>query len=76
MKKKALTTIAITIFLTLVSTAKTSAQSVNQQFIAEIPFSFTVENETLPAGTYRLVVVNPRQTKRWSGSAMLRATGT
>jgi len=59
MKEKALTTIAITIFLTLVSTTKTSAQSVNQQFIAEIPFSFTVENDTLPAGTYRLVVVNP-----------------
>jgi len=59
MRKKALTTIAITIFLTLVSAAKTSAQSVNQQFIADIPFSFTVENETLPAGTYRLMVVNP-----------------
>lgn len=59
MKKQALTTIALMIFLSLVSAAKTSAQSVNQQLVADIPFSFTVANETLPAGTYRVTVVNP-----------------
>ena len=59
MKKQALTTIAITILLTLVSAVKTSAQSVNQQLVADIPFSFTVANENLPAGTYTVTVVNP-----------------
>src|SRR4030095_1731399 len=59
MKKQALTTIAVMIFLTLVSSAKTSAQSANQQLVADIPFSFTVVNETLPAGTYTVTVVNP-----------------
>ena len=59
MKKQALTTLAVLIFLTLVSAAKTSAQSVNQQLVADIPFSFTVANETLPAGTYKVTVVNP-----------------
>ena len=59
MKRQTLTTLAVIIFLTLVSAAKTSAQSVNQQLVADIPFSFTVANETLPAGTYKVTVINP-----------------
>jgi len=59
MKKQALTALMVTILLTLVSAVKTSAQSVNQQLVADIPFSFTVANETLPAGTYTVTVVNP-----------------
>jgi len=59
MKKQAFTTIPIVMFILLVSASTTRAQSVNQQLVADIPFSFTVANETMPAGRYTVAVVNP-----------------
>ena len=50
------------LMLVLLSTA--SAQGVNKQLIANIPFQFTVGSETLSAGRYEVTVANPSSDQR------------
>ena len=56
MKNKILASLATSAFLLMVASAAAYAQ-VPDQIVAKIPFKFTVEQTTLPAGTY--VIASP-----------------
>ena len=56
-----LTIIILTTALTAVAHAQTSGP---QRVIANVPFAFTANNKTLPAGKYAITVVNPSSDRR------------
>lgn len=52
-----------TIILATALTAAAQAQT-TQRVIANIPFAFTANNKTLPAGKYTITVVNPSSDRK------------
>ena len=52
-----------TIILATALTASAQAQT-TQRVIADIPFAFTANNKTLPAGKYTITVLNPSSDRK------------
>lgn len=52
------------IILATAFTAGAQAQTGSQRVIANIPFAFTANNKTLPAGKYTIAVVNPSSDRK------------
>lgn len=59
MKKQAYTMIGALVFGSLFAVSMARAQSANQPLIANIPFAFSVNGQTLPAGQYALSLLSP-----------------
>jgi hypothetical protein len=51
--------LAATILLTTMSLQARAQTAAPPELIAKVPFSFHVNNVTLPAGTYRVSIINP-----------------
>ena len=64
MKKQAYTLIGALVFATMIAFSTVNAQSNNYELIANIPFAFSAGSQTLPAGEYRVTVVNPSSDQR------------
>jgi hypothetical protein len=64
MKKQAYTLIGALVFATMFAFSTVRAQSNNYELIANIPFEFSAGSQTLPAGEYRVTVVNPSSDQR------------
>ena len=56
-------TFAIIILVTAFA-AGAQAEPTSQRVIANIPFAFTVNNKTLPAGKYTITVLNPSSDRK------------
>ena len=59
MKKYLTLTIAIMMFLAVVTVTAEAQVSASRQISARIPFAFNVGSKTLPAGEYTVKVLNP-----------------
>src|SRR5262245_16197486 len=64
MKKQTQIMVGVAVLITLVSVSVVKAQSASQRFTAEIPFEFSVGDQTLPAGEYEVAIVNPSSDQR------------
>jgi hypothetical protein len=59
MKRQAYTMIAMIVLVGSMAVAAQAQTSGRTQFVASIPFEFSVGNKTLPAGEYMVLQVNP-----------------
>jgi len=59
MKRQAYPIIGALVLVTVFMISTANAQSANGQLVADIPFAFSVGNQTLPAGRYAVSVANP-----------------
>ena len=64
MKRYLTLTIAILMFMAVVTITADAQVFSSKQMSASIPFAFTVGNKTLPAGEYTVRVVNPSSDRR------------
>ena len=64
MKRQTYTIIGALLLVTLVTISTAKAQSANQPFVANIPFSFSIGDKTLSACKYGVAIANPVSDQR------------